>query len=314
VNFASNIDLNEQGEFKDLYRELKVKLCEKLNFNSPSDIMFYLTKNQLIPGINQPQMYIKAPGVWTGGHHESLLFESININHGPGETFWYAVDEKDSSLFENTVIDKCKKFNIYDNPGNWFPDVYFFLTNKIKVQLVVQKCGDIVVTNVGCLHWVRAISYTIHTSWNRALRSFKQLSSSIDNFKQNRENKRRSIVPIHFLILKMYNDHVFDDENRIKNLCYTFITDEIELEDKIEEERAKFKNISYYDELVSEDDIKFCDICECNFFCQYVRVQIKDDEADNYCFSCFNKTKPKSDDIAVIKRNDVYINIKNFKK
>ena len=43
-----------------------------------------------------PQMYIKVPNVWTGGHEENLRMRSVNINHGPGSSYWWASPFEDS--------------------------------------------------------------------------------------------------------------------------------------------------------------------------------------------------------------------------
>jgi len=50
------------------------------------------TYGHIIPGMNQPQMYMKVHGCKTTGHQENCNFCSININVGPGDCEWFVVD------------------------------------------------------------------------------------------------------------------------------------------------------------------------------------------------------------------------------
>ena len=59
----------------------------------------------IIPGMNQPQMYMKVHGCKTTGHQENCNFCSININVGPGECEWFVVD----AAHWNTVSLLCTR-------------------------------------------------------------------------------------------------------------------------------------------------------------------------------------------------------------
>ncbi len=37
-----------------------------------------------IPGVTLPQLYLKVPGVWTGGHEENLRWGTLSAHARPG--------------------------------------------------------------------------------------------------------------------------------------------------------------------------------------------------------------------------------------
>jgi hypothetical protein len=147
VNYAVNVNLDGLPELK---MELKSKLHPLINFQSEFDILKYV-RNQ-IEGMTLPQMYIKVPGVWTGGHEENLRMRSININHGPGDSLWWASPRDESNKIFTFVKDKYD-MDIYQNEGIYFPNFEFFLTNNTKTIYTRQKKGDIVLVGIGSIHW-----------------------------------------------------------------------------------------------------------------------------------------------------------------
>jgi hypothetical protein len=147
IYYAVNVDL---GNYKELEKELETKISPLLVYGSKYDILAYVRKH--IKGMTKPQMYIKVPGVWTGGHEENLRMRSININHGPGNSFWYAAYSEDSQkLFEK--VQEQYQVSIYKKEGIWFPNIDFFLTGDIRIYYTVQKEGDIVLVGPGTIHW-----------------------------------------------------------------------------------------------------------------------------------------------------------------
>jgi hypothetical protein len=147
VSYGVNIELTE---YPDLYLELEKKLSPLLLFGSSYDLLSYVRRH--IKGMTIPQMYIKVPNVWTGGHEENLRMRSINICHGPGSSFWWATPNEDSPLLVQKV-EELYGTNIYKKEGIWFPPTEFFMKNKIKVFYTLQNDSDIVLVGPGTLHW-----------------------------------------------------------------------------------------------------------------------------------------------------------------
>lgn len=147
VYYGVNVDLDD---YTILNNELENKLPNILTPGSHYDALHYV--RQHVKGMTIPQIYIKVPHVWTGGHEENLRFRSININHGPGDSYWWGVPQKYSKEFAE-LAQKLFNSNIYKREGTWFPHWEFFMLYKIPVIYGVQKSKDTILVGAGCIHW-----------------------------------------------------------------------------------------------------------------------------------------------------------------
>ena len=68
VRFCSNLDFNSQ--WANHLQALQQVIPSYLMCSSEKDLLSYTRKS--IHGMTVPQLYIKVPGVWTGGHEENL--------------------------------------------------------------------------------------------------------------------------------------------------------------------------------------------------------------------------------------------------
>lgn len=147
VYYGVNIPVEQ---YQELYKDLENNINPLINFGSEHDMLSYVREH--IPGMTMPQMYIKVPSVWTGGHEENLRMRSVNINHGPGNSIWYAstLDETDK-FYE--VVKQNYKLDIYKKEGVFFPHFDFFLLNNVKVIYCIQQANDVVLVGPGSIHW-----------------------------------------------------------------------------------------------------------------------------------------------------------------
>ncbi len=147
VYYGVNIDISK---YPELYNDLESCINPIINFGSTYDSLSYVREH--IPGMTIPQMYIKVPNVWTGGHEENLRMRSVNINHGPGNSFWWTSPYEDSDkIFTN--VKENYGINIFKKEGVYFPHFDFFLMNNIRVIYTLQKEGDIILVGSGSIHW-----------------------------------------------------------------------------------------------------------------------------------------------------------------
>ena len=219
IYYCVNVDLDEYPELRET---LEKNLPSSILFRGNNDLLSYL--RSIIKGMTCPQIYIKVSGTWTGGHEENNRFRSINMNHGPGSSDWYGVRMKDSLIFREIVM-KQYNMDIYRKEGIWFPDLEWFMTNKIKVFYGVQESADIAMVGVGCLHWVRARGHSINSSWNFGTKDLIQIKSSYERDTINKDINFISLVKLNTLILDYLNhemksvpDDIFEFcENKIRN-------------------------------------------------------------------------------------------------
>ena len=60
---------------------------------------------------------MKVPGARTPGHQENNNMCSVNLNIGPGDCEWFAVDEP----YWGVVHDVCEKHGVNYLIGSWWP-------------------------------------------------------------------------------------------------------------------------------------------------------------------------------------------------
>ena len=60
---------------------------------------------------------MKVPGARTPGHQENNNMCSVNLNIGPGDCEWFAVDEP----YWGIVHDVCEKHGVNYLIGSWWP-------------------------------------------------------------------------------------------------------------------------------------------------------------------------------------------------
>jgi hypothetical protein len=222
IYYCVNVDLDDYPEIKE---NLERNLPSSIRFRGSNDILSYL--RSIIKGMTSPQIYIKVTGTWTGGHEENLRFRSINMNHGPGASDWFGVKMKDSLLFRE-LVKKQYNMDIYKKEGIWFPNLEWFMTNKIEVYYGVQEQYDIATVGVGCLHWVRARNHSINSSWNFGTKDLLQIKSSFERDSINKQINFISLVKLNTLILDYMNNEMRVIPNDIFYFCEKIIRNAIE--------------------------------------------------------------------------------------
>ena len=287
--YGVNIELTE---YPFLMNELEKKMHPLLLFGSSYDSLAYVRNH--IKGMTIPQMYIKVPGVWTGGHEENLRMRSINICHGPGSSYWWASPTEESQK----LVDKVQQLygmNIYKKEGIWFPDVEFFISNKIRVFYTVQEDGDIVLVGPGTIHWVRAVDHSINTSWNFSSKEGFDIKCSMDRYEINKTIKLRSLVPMMTLLMDMLNSEMFKLNYDYVKYCSEYLIPRVqESIDRFEPLKEEFQNPSgkYNLGIFKEDElymVENCEICLKEIFHVWAYCQICSKTKEQFiaCLDCF---------------------------
>lgn len=222
IYYCVNVDLDDYPEIKEC---LDKNLPSSIKFRGNNDLLSYL--RSIVKGMTAPQIYIKVAGTWTGGHEENLRFRSINMNHGPGDSDWYGVGMKDSLRFRE-LVKKQHNMDIYRKEGIWFPSLEWFMTNKIEVFYGVQEKNDVCTVGVGCLHWVRARSHSINSSWNFGTKDLLQIKSSFERYEINKEIQFNSLVKMNTLIFDYMNNEMSAIPDDLFEFCENIIRSEIE--------------------------------------------------------------------------------------
>ena len=263
VKYCVNVDMRKWDRYQRL---LKTRLPRFLMCQEDDDILRFVRQD--IEGMTSPQLYIKVPGVWTGGHEENLRFRSINCAHGSGASIWYAVAPEHSKQLRKVVQAECG-VDIYEDEGRYFPSVKFLRSHGIPVMTGIQEPGDVVVLKGGTQHWVRSLGHGINTSWNFGLGTFEQLRTAFERYEINKDVQRvDNIVPMKMLLIDyVWNKIMFENEGfgtEMKN----FVTSNLQaiLKDEIEKHRVCQTEMKHVKHMRKE--LEHARIIHCGQFCR----------------------------------------------
>lgn len=258
VFFGINLDI---GEWREGNQEF-YKLPDWMRFLSKDDIQGCLRNDVL--GMTTPQIYLKVPGCWTGGHQENLRLRAVNLNHGPGDVEWYCMEIGESDKLRELIL-KERSFDIYQKEHRWYLDLDSCIKYGLKFSKFIQEPGDIVILAPGTLHWVRSYSVTVNSAWNLGYLDYTQIKEIICRWKINREIGFENLIPVKTLIFDIINNwfHLVKEESArallLENLQETIIED-IEERKLIEEKYPNAKVVLHDPEFANVTRCEECDI------------------------------------------------------
>jgi hypothetical protein len=287
VEFAVNIDIDNWEPQVD---ELRKKLPRRLLWGTDDDALEDV--RQHIKGMTLPQLYIKTKGCWTGGHQENLRFCSVNVNHGPGNCEWWAMDNSCTDAFRAKVLEQFH-FDIFYQETLWWPDEAWCLAKGFKLYCTLQKPGDIVFVGVGTLHWVRSLSSTVNSSWNLGLKTHRQFEAAFERYAVNDDINFTNLVPLFNLALDLLN---FDLPNLPDNLILLL---KAQVNARFLLEAGKLKRVvkKQKPQTDTTENVVTCDSCSKEVFfayakcwtCHVLRLKELSEEGVFYCVQCHSK-------------------------
>ncbi|KAK6618017.1 hypothetical protein RUM44_002459 [Polyplax serrata] len=189
LRFGTNVDLSDERKWRSQLQEL-TKLPAFARVVSASNMLSHV--GHVILGMNTVQLYMKVPGSRTPGHQENNNFCSININIGPGDCEWFAVPD----AYWGGIQALCQKNGLSYLHGSWWPSLEDLYNENIPVYRFLQKPGDLVWVNAGCVHWVQAVGWCNNIAWNVGPLTARQYSLAIDRYEWNKLQSFKSIVPM----------------------------------------------------------------------------------------------------------------------
>jgi len=189
IKFGTNVDLSDEKKWRPQMQEL-MKLPAFGRVISASNMLSHV--GHVILGMNTVQLYMKVPGSRTPGHQENNNFCSININIGPGDCEWFGVPD----AYWGAIQNLCEKNNINYLHGSWWPSIEDLIEENIPVYRFLQRPGDLVWVNSGCVHWVQAIGWCNNIAWNVGPLTARQYHLGIERYEWNKLQSFKSIVPM----------------------------------------------------------------------------------------------------------------------
>ncbi|CAF4475898.1 unnamed protein product, partial [Rotaria sp. Silwood2] len=189
IKFGTNVDLSDEKKWSIQLNEL-TKLPLFLRVQSAGNLLSHI--GYTILGMNSVQLYMKVPGSRTPGHQENNNLCAININIGPGDCEWFGVDHQ----YWGVIHTLCEKNGVNYLTGSWWPILEDLYDAHVPVYRFIQKPGDLVFINTGCVHWVQAIGWCNNIAWNVGPLTYTQYYAAIERYEWNKLNSYKSIVPM----------------------------------------------------------------------------------------------------------------------
>uniref|UniRef100_A0A8D8V7C9 Lysine-specific demethylase 6A n=2 Tax=Cacopsylla melanoneura TaxID=428564 RepID=A0A8D8V7C9_9HEMI len=189
LRFGTNVDLSDERKWKAQLQELQ-KLPAFARVVSAGNMLSHV--GHVILGMNTVQLYMKVPGSRTPGHQENNNFCSININIGPGDCEWFAVPD----AYWGVIYNLCEKNNLNYLHGSWWPSIEDLHEENVPVYRFLQRPGDLVWVNSGCVHWVQAVGWCNNIAWNVGPLTARQYQLAIERYEWNKLESYKSIVPM----------------------------------------------------------------------------------------------------------------------
>lgn len=258
IKFGTNVDLSDEKKWKTHLQEL-AKLPAFMRVISAGNMLTHV--GYKIYGVNTVQMYLKVPGCRTPGHQENNSLCSININIGPGDCEWFGVDEK----YWKCVEELCERNGVDYLKGSWWPNLAELAERRVPVYRFLQKPGDLVWVNAGCVHWVQSIGWCNNISWNVGPLVYLQYRSSIERYEWNKFKFYKSIIPMMHLSWMIAKNLRITDRRLYEYIKYVLLQSLKQSQlamNYIENCGCELK----YQARQSDEPAHYCYDCECEVF------------------------------------------------
>lgn len=277
IKFGTNCDLSDNKKWGPQLKEL-FKLPAWARVVSAGNMLNHV--GHQILGMNTVQLYMKVPCARTPGHQENNNFCAVNINIGPGDSEWFGVPNEHWAAMEGI----CQENKLNYLHGSWWPDVKDLTAAGIPYYRFLQKPGDLVWVNVGCVHWVQATGWCNNIAWNVGPLTFHQYKVALERYEWNKLQKYQSIVAMVFLSwnlarnikvgeLRLHNaiKHTLLQSLRItvQTLCFV---------------KSKGVEIRFHGRN-RNDLVHYCGMCDEEVF---NTLFVKGNEKKNYVVHCLN--------------------------
>lgn len=110
---------------------------------------------------------------------QQKIRDYLNLYCTSGE--WFAASEK----YMPKIYELCKSNGVKFIEEVWWPNLDECKTAGIPIYRFIQKPGDVVFVNAGCLHWVMARGTCNNVAWNVGPMTARQYSMAMKRYAFN---------------------------------------------------------------------------------------------------------------------------------
>lgn len=210
------VDLSFEHKFRVQLQEM-VKLPHWTRVVSAGNMLSHT--GYPILGMNTVKMSLKVPGSRNPARQENNNFCAININIGPGDCEWFGVPGD----YWGALHELCDKNGVNYLEGSWWPNMKDLMDAEIPVYRFLQRPGDLVWVNSGCIHWMQAAGWSNNVEWNVGPLTHKQYTLAIERYEWNKLQGNKSVVAMVYLSWNLAKNVRMSDSKLFEAVKHTLM-------------------------------------------------------------------------------------------
>jgi histone demethylase len=240
-----------------------------------------------IIGMNTVKLYMKVPCARIPAHQENNNLCLININIGPGDCEWFGVPHE----YWGALKQMCDKHKINYLSGSWWPSMHELMEEEIPVYRFLQRPGDLVWVNSGCVHWVQAAGWCNNIAWNVGPLTHKQYSLALERYEWNKLQSHKSGVGMIQLAWSLARNVRLSEQKLFTAIKNTLLQSLKQIILTIEVVKSKGLEINQHKRR-QNDPAHFCSQCERELYSiLFIREERK--KPTIYCLDCAMRKRPQ---------------------
>ena len=139
------------------------------------------------------------------------------------------------------------------------------IIDNIFVSRFLQRPGDLVWVNSGCIHWVQSQGWSNNIEWNVGPLTYKQYSMAVERYEWNRLQCHKSEVPMVYLSWNMARNVRVSETKLFETVKYTLMRSLRQVMITLEYVKSKGCELKFHGRSRSEP-AHFCGQCEVEVF------------------------------------------------
>jgi len=214
LKFTDNVDLSDSRKWKGQMSEL-TKLPSWARVVSAGNMLSHL--GYPIQGMNTVKLNMEVPNSRSPAEQESFCI--ININIGPGDCEWFGVPFE----YWGALKALCDKHGVNYLHSQWWPIMQDLMDDEIPVYRFLQRPGDLVWVNSGCVHWTQAQGWCNSITWKVAPLTHKQYSLALERYEWDKLQNFKSVVGMTHLSWNLARNVRVSDQKLFETLKKTLL-------------------------------------------------------------------------------------------
>ena len=141
-----------------------------------------------IHGMNTVKLTMKVPNARAPALQDSFCV--VNINIGPGDCEWFGVPFE----YWGALKTLCDKNGVNYLHSQWWPTMQDLMDEEIPVYRFLQRPGDLVWVNSGCVHWTQTQGWCNSITWNVSPLTIKQYTLAMERYEWYKLENFKSVI------------------------------------------------------------------------------------------------------------------------